>query len=275
MTQEKTRYRSVFVSDLHLGAVGAKTEAAQAFLQSITCDYLYLVGDVIDGWVGRKDRKWTSAHTEVIRILLEMGNAGCTVRYTPGNHDAFMRRMHGVRLGNIEIEHSFLHTTVDGKDLLVVHGDLFDRTCTKYQPVAFVGAWMYEYLGMANATLNKKQIERGARTVDFTSPMKRGIKKFIGKSTNYEADVIESAREDGFEGVVCGHVHRPQITPEADGFLYINTGDWVENCTAVVEHDNGTLELLSFGREVNEHEKRGAWEAIRSLVGSEGKNDPE
>lgn len=265
------RYRTVFVSDLHLGAVGAKTEAVLQFLSSVECETLYLVGDVIDGWVGRKDRKWTPSHAEVIRVLLEIGNRGVPVRYTPGNHDAFMRRMHGVTIGNIVIEHSFMHTTLEGKDFLVVHGDLFDRTCTKYQPVAFVGAWMYEYLGMANAKLDKKRQEKGLRPVDFSSAVKRGVKKFIGQATHYEEAVMEYAREAGFDGVVCGHVHRPAIDVEADGFVYVNTGDWVENCTAVVEHLDGRLELLRFGEERKVGRK--PWEALREFVASESRQD--
>lgn len=270
----KTHYRSVFVSDIHLGAVGAKTGACKEFLDSVSCDYLYLVGDVIDGWVGRKDRKWTPPHTEVIRMILELANTGCVVRYTPGNHDAFMRRLHGTSLGAIEIEHSFLHLTADDRALLIVHGDLFDRTCTKYQPIAFIGAWMYEAVSVVNAKVNKKQDAAGRRQVDFTSALKRGVKKFIGKATNYESSVVEFAREGGFDGVVCGHVHRPGIVQMEDGFTYINTGDWVENCTAVVEHEDGRFELLHFKPVGDEHlPASGAWKTLKGLVTSQ--NRPE
>ncbi|MFM9872326.1 MAG: UDP-2,3-diacylglucosamine diphosphatase [Fimbriimonadaceae bacterium] len=248
--QERKRYRSVFVSDIHIGAVGSQTEKSLRFLESVECEYLYLVGDLIDGWVGRKDRKWGPMATGVLREILEQGNRGTIVRYTPGNHDAFMRRVHGVQLGNIYIEPSFLHETVDGKDLLVVHGDIFDRSCTKYQPIAFVGAWAYEVLGMANASLNKKRGEDGKRPIDFTTVTKRKIKKFIGKATHYEDLVMNYAREAGFDGVVCGHVHRPQIAVQNDEFLYVNTGDWVEHQTAVVEHFDGRLELLNLAEEI-------------------------
>ncbi len=262
----QTHFRSVFISDIHLGAIGSQTEGALRFLESVSCEYLYLVGDIIDGWVGRKDRKWTELGTGVIREVLEKGNQGTIVRYTPGNHDAFMRRMHNVQLGNIQIEHSFLHTTADGRDLLVVHGDLFDRSCTKYQPVAFIGAWMYEYLGMANVALNKKRNRNGKGPIDFTTATKRGIKKFIGKATNYEQSVIDYAVESGFDGVVCGHVHRPQIkTDLPNGFIYVNTGDWVENCTVVVEHMDGRLELLRFS-ESHSAPTRGPWATIKNLV---------
>jgi UDP-2,3-diacylglucosamine pyrophosphatase LpxH len=261
---ERQAYRSVFISDIHIGAVGSQSDEALRFLESFECEYLYLVGDIIDGWVGRKDRKWGPQATGIIREILEHGNRGAVVRYTPGNHDAFMRRVHGVQLGNLDIEPSFLHETVDGKDLLVVHGDIFDRSCTKYQPLAFVGAWAYEVLGMANASLNKKRSRDGKRPIDFTTVTKKGIKKFIGKATHYESLVGNYAREAGFDGVVCGHVHRPQIVTEEDGFMYVNTGDFVENCTAVVEHFDGRLELLRMGPE--KIERGSNWEALKRLA---------
>lgn len=272
----KPRYRSVFISDIHLGAVGAKTDLVRSFLEGLECDHLYLVGDVIDGWVGRKDRKWTSDHADVIRMILEVANSGAVVKWTPGNHDDFMRRVHGVQLGNIEIEHSFVHEMVDGREFLVVHGDLFDKTCTKYKPIAFIGAWMYEAVALVNAKVNKRQDEKGRRQVDFTSALKRGVKKFIGKSTNYEASIVEFAKESGFDGVFCGHVHRPKIDQSYEGFTYVNTGDWVENCTAVVEHPNGELELLSFKPEVGaDGERRAAkaWDTLRGLVSSQSKGE--
>lgn len=270
----KTHYRSVFVSDIHLGAAGARTDAVIAFLDDVDCEYLYLVGDVIDGWVGRKDRKWTPPHAEVIRVILEFAKTGCVVRYTPGNHDAFMRRLHGTQIGAIEIEHSFSHRTADGKDLLVVHGDLFDKTCTKYQPVAFIGAWMYEAVWVMNKKVNEGRAERGKRNVDFATALKRGVKKFIGKATNYESGICEFGREGGFDGVVCGHVHKPLIESFEDGFVYVNSGDWVEHCTAVVEHFDGRLELLDF---MDEPEKEArlpaAWKTIRDLVTQQSKGE--
>lgn len=272
---DKPRYRSVFISDIHLGAVGAKTELVREFMEGLECEKLYLVGDVIDGWVGRKDRKWTADHADVIRVILEVANTGADVMWTPGNHDDFMRRVHGVQLGSIQIEHSFVHELVDGRQFLVVHGDLFDKTCTKYRPIAFIGAWMYEAVAQVNAKVNRKQDEKGRKQVDFTSALKRGVKKFIGKSTNYEGSIIEFAKESGFDGVVCGHVHRPKIEVLDDGFTYVNSGDWVENCTAVVEHMDGRLELLSMKPVVGEELKAGkAWKnPLRGLVTSQGKGD--
>ncbi len=264
----KVHYRSVFVSDIHLGAVGAQTEAAKEFLDGVTCDYLYLVGDIVDGWVGRKDRRWTPQHTEVIRVILELANTGCVVRFTPGNHDDFLRRLHGTQIGAIEIEHSFLHTTADDRGMLVVHGDLFDVTCTKYRPVAFVGAWMYEAVTVVNAKINLKRKNKGLSQKNFSAPLKRAVKKFVGKATKFESSISEATREGGFDGVICGHVHRPVIETMDEGFLYVNCGDWVEHCTAVVEHMDGSLELLSFHEVEEPASTEGTWKTLKGLVTS-------
>lgn len=264
----KVHYRSVFVSDIHLGAAGARTEAVKAFLEGVSCDYLYLVGDIVDGWVGRKDRRWTPEHTEVVRVILEMANTGCVVRYTPGNHDDFLRRLHGTQFGAIEVDHSFLHTTADDKGMLVVHGDLFDITCTKYRPVAFVGAWMYEAVTLMNAKINQKRQRKGLRKMNMSAPLKRAVKKFVGSATKFEASIAESAKEGGFDGVICGHVHRPGIETMGEGFTYVNCGDWVEHSTAVVEHHDGRLELLSFMDSEEPATTEGTWQTLKGLVTS-------
>ncbi len=239
-------YRAVFISDIHLGAVASKAGAVQAFLQLMTCDNLYLVGDIIDGWVGRRESKWTQPLNDVLETILAKSQAGTVVRYTPGNHDSVMRRMNGRELGNIHIDHSFEFTTMDGKDFLVVHGDLFDHVCTDYKPLAFIGAWMNEYLAIVNATVNKNRIKKGRKPVDFTSAVKKGVKKWVARKTSYEAAIVEFARESGFDGVVCGHVHRPRIETFEDGFVYINCGDWVEHCTAIAETEAGHLILIEW-----------------------------
>ncbi|MFQ6540175.1 UDP-2,3-diacylglucosamine diphosphatase [Aphanothece stagnina] len=241
----RRHYRSVFVSDIHLGAVGARTTEVRDFLSSVSCDRLYLVGDIIDGWVGRKDRKWTAPHTEVLRMILEFEQLGTQVFYCPGNHDAFLRRVLGVEVGNLLIEHSFTHTTVEGKELLVVHGDLFDKTVTEHRTWAVIGAWMHESISMATQRLSQKRQERGRRPIDLASMLKTTVKRYIGKKSQYEELICQYARDNGFDGVVCGHVHRPRIEQSPDGFMYVNTGDWVEHATAVVEHEDGTFELLS------------------------------
>lgn len=237
--EHRTKYRAVFISDLHLGAAGCQTQAIQAFLHSFECETLYLVGDLIDGWVAQ-ERKWSQSHTDVVRTLLKFSENGTPIRYTPGNHDAFIRRLNGSTMGNIEIDHSFVHTTLEGKDILVVHGDLFDPTCTNYTRVAYVGAWIYEYLSIVNRQINRKT----KRKYDFASALKRASKKIFAKKGRFDSMLMEHAVEEGFDGIVCGHIHRPEILTSPKGTLYMNCGDWVEHCTALVEHQDGRMEIL-------------------------------
>lgn len=240
------KYRAVFVSDLHLGSAGCQVEAIQTFLRSFECDHLYLVGDIIDGWVGRPNGRWGFGSTELIRLLLDKTNEGCHVYYTPGNHDAFMRRLNGSELGNMVIDHSFVHELKDGRQLLVVHGDLFDRSCTKFMPVAWLGAWMYEIVTIVNAHVNRKRARRERGPIHFASFMKLATKRIVKRGSSFENQLVEHAVENGCDGVVCGHVHRPTVREREDGKIYVNTGDWVEHCTAVAETLDGSLRLIEW-----------------------------
>lgn len=238
------QYRTVFVSDLHLGSAGSKCEDVQRFLWSFESDYLFLVGDIFDGWVGKGQAKWSQGCTNVLRTILGKSKHGCKVCYTPGNHDAFMRRLNGSELGNVLIDHSFIHDLADGRELLVVHGDLFDRSCTTYTPVAWAGAWAYEYMTLLNLKVNRGLTKREYRTIDFSAALKLACKRLIKRGSSFENQLLEAARQQDCQGVACGHVHRPAVRECSDGMLYINTGDWVENRTAVVEHLDGRIELL-------------------------------
>lgn len=238
-------YRSIFLSDLHLGALGSKSGALQEFLRGVECDSLYLVGDVIDGWVSRS-KKWRQEDTDAIRALLDKSKKGTRICFTPGNHDAFMRKLNGSQLGFLEVDHSFVHETADGKELLVVHGDLFDPACTRYPSLAYLGAWIYEYLQLLNAMVNRRKAFRGWPPIDFCSTVKRSAKGLFTKRNFFDALLIEHAEEAGYQGVICGHVHRPEIRTLGNGFFYGNTGDWVENKTAIVEDFEGRFTLIRF-----------------------------
>lgn len=239
------RYRSIFISDVHLGARGSKPVAFQEFLRSVECDNLYLVGDIIDGWVSRS-KKWRQEDTNAIRTLLGKAQAGTRICYTPGNHDAFMRRLNGSELGFIEVDHSFVHQMLDGREFLVVHGDLFDPACVKYPSIAYVGAWIYEYLQLLNAMVNARKAFRRWAPIDFCATVKRVSKGLFTKRNYFDRLLMEHAAAGEYQGVVCGHVHRPEIREEPDGFTYVNTGDWVEHKTAVVETLAGELVLIHF-----------------------------
>lgn len=238
------RYRAVFVSDLHLGAAGCKADAIQHFLESLDCEYLYLVGDIIDLWVSVKASKWRQKHTNVVRTVLGKSEYGCKVYYTPGNHDALFRKMNGATLGNIAFEHSITHITADGKKLLVVHGDLFDRSVTSLKPLAWGATWAYEFLTVFMDWRSSLRPSASEHSRGGAGRIKARFKRFIQYFTSFEEHIVLDAQSKGFDGVVCGHIHKPKIETHESGTLYINAGDWVEHCTAVVEHFDGRLELI-------------------------------
>ena len=178
-------------------------------------------------------------YAEIVRLLLDKSKNNCTIFLTPGNHDAFLRKAIGIDLGNIFLDDHFCHETADGERLLVIHGDQFDKT-VKFLPLAMLGTWMFEWVSVFNAKRSKL---KGPGTKVGT--IKKKFKKMISSLTSFEDKLAWQASLSGFDGVVCGHIHRPEIR-EIDEIKYCNTGDWVENCTAIVEHEDGRLELLSW-----------------------------
>lgn len=237
-------YRSVFISDIHLGAHASKAVEANQFVSLIQCDRLYLVGDIFDGWVGAGAGKWKPVHSSLIQNVLNLSKQGMSVMYTPGNHDSALRRFNGAELGNTIVDHSFEHFTPDGKRLLVVHGDLFDKTITNYHSLAYLSAWGYELMQMSNGAVNNIRSRRRLRPIDYCSKIKRTTKKLIKGTKTFEQSLVKHARANGYDGIICGHVHRPLLDLQTDGFIYGNCGDWVEHCTALVEHLDGRFELL-------------------------------
>ncbi|MCW5942059.1 MAG: UDP-2,3-diacylglucosamine diphosphatase [Fimbriimonadaceae bacterium] len=245
MNRSVLRFRSVFVSDLHLGSTGCRAEQISEFLQSVESDALYLVGDVIDSWVLRQGDRWTDKHTEVLRHILGKEQAGTKVFYTPGNHDEVLKQMIGTALGNLRVERSFVHETAEGKRLLVTHGDEFDRLGTKYKKLAWVMANCYDEITRWNQKFNGFLAKVTRKQVDFSTGLKKRLKRTVKRKTGFEHNLLEHAIELGLDGVVCGHIHTPALTAVGE-LLYVNTGDWVEHATAVVEHLDGRLELVDW-----------------------------
>jgi|GEM_PF-758115 len=245
MPETKLRFRSLFVSDIHLGSAGCMVDEFTRFMMAVECDYLYLVGDVIDFWVAMKEGKWKQSDTNAMQTILNKTKDHCQVFYTPGNHDAVLRKINNAKFGNLSIAHSFVHETADGKKLQVVHGDLFDNS-VRFVPVAWLAAWGYELLTVFNNNWNAKRSIRGKRPIEFSTVFKKRLKRFIGRRTDFVDILTEQAVGQGFDGVVCGHIHKPQILQEPGEGLYVNTGDWVEHGTAIVEYEDGRLELLTW-----------------------------
>jgi len=235
------KYRTVFISDLHLGSAACKEEAITDFLHAVECEKLYLVGDIIDTWV-MTARKWQQVHTNIVRTVLGIAKKGTTIYYTPGNHDSFLRKLIRAELGNVVIDHQFVHETADGKRYLVVHGDFFDKSVNGVKFLAHAGAWTYEGIARLH---NWREKVFGPRSPDKARfSLKARFKGFLEYFTNFEEKIVVDAANQGYDGVICGHIHKPKIVPHESGATYINTGDWMENLSAVVEHFDGRLELV-------------------------------
>ncbi|MEN9995300.1 MAG: UDP-2,3-diacylglucosamine hydrolase [Pseudomonadota bacterium] len=244
-TRSKTHYRSIFISDLHLGTPGCQAEALLTFLKNYTCDNLYLVGDIVDGWQLRRKWYWPQSHNDVIQKLLRKARKGCKVVFVPGNHDEFGRHFLDHSFGGIEIREEAVHVTADGKKMWVIHGDYFDGViqCAKW--LAYVGDSLYEFTLKLNRYLNQLRARMGLPYWSLSAYLKLKVKKAVNFISDFEAAVANEARKLGYQGVVCGRIHHAEIR-NFDGILYCNDGDWVESCSALVEHADGRLEILKF-----------------------------
>jgi UDP-2,3-diacylglucosamine pyrophosphatase LpxH len=239
------RYRSIFISDLHLGTPGCQAGALLDFMKSNSSDYLYLVGDIVDGWQLRRRWFWPALHNDVVQKLLRRARKGCHIIYIPGNHDEFARGFFGHQFGGIEVVDDAVHLTADGKSLWVTHGDRFDGViqCAKW--LAYLGDNLYELTLRLNRHLNNLRNRFGLRYWSLSAYLKNKVKKAVMYVTDFEEAVASEARHRGHHGVVCGHIHRAEMR-EIGGILYCNDGDWVESCSALVEHHNGRLELVNW-----------------------------
>lgn len=239
------RYRAIFISDLHLGTPGCQAQPLLDFLKSHPSDYLYLVGDIVDGWQLRKRWYWPQAHNDVLQKLLRRARKGCRVVYVPGNHDEFARQFTGHHFGGIEVLQEAVHETAAGERLWVIHGDHFDGViqCAKW--LAYVGDNLYEFTLKLNRHLNDFRRRLGLPYWSLSAYLKQKVKKALNYVTDFETAVAHEARRRGHQGVVCGHIHRAEMRV-IDGVLYCNDGDWVESRTALVEHFDGRLELLQW-----------------------------
>ena len=236
-------FRAVFISDLHLGTPGCQADALLDFLRSHPSDYLYLVGDIVDGWQLRRRWYWPQSHNDVVQKLLRRARKGCRVVFVPGNHDEFARAFIGHQFGGIEVMDDAVHTTADGRRLWVTHGDYFDGVvqCAKW--LAYLGDNLYEFTLKLNRHLNSWRARFGMPYWSLSAYLKQKVKTALNYVTDFEVAVAHEAKRRGHQGVVCGHIHRAEMR-EINGTLYCNDGDWVESRTALVEHMDGRLELV-------------------------------
>jgi UDP-2,3-diacylglucosamine pyrophosphatase LpxH len=239
------RYRSVFISDIHLGTPGCQAEALLDFLRHTRCDALYLVGDIIDGWQLKRRWHWPQAHNDVVQKLLRKARKGTQVIFVPGNHDEFARRYVGMHFGGVEVKRECVHRTADGKNYWVTHGDLFDGVVQHARWLALVGDELYEFALKLNRWLNSARAHLGLPYWSLSRYLKLKVKRAVSFINHFELALVKEARKRGADGVICGHIHHAELR-EVDGIMYANDGDWVESLTALVEHVDGRLEVVDW-----------------------------
>ena len=239
----RLRVRTVWISDLHLGTPGCQAKALLDFLRDVQCETLYLVGDIIDGWQLRRTWYWPQTHNDVVQKLLRKARKGTRVVFVPGNHDEFARRYVTHTFGGIEVVDDCMHVTADGRRLWITHGDLFDGViqCAKW--LAYVGDAAYEFTLKVNRWFNRARARLGLPYWSLSRYLKHKVKRAVSYIDDFEAAVAREARRRGADGVVCGHIHHAEMR-DIDGILYCNDGDWVESLTALVEHEDGRLEII-------------------------------
>jgi UDP-2,3-diacylglucosamine pyrophosphatase LpxH len=236
------RVRSVFISDVHLGSRGCRAGALLEFLRRIRCEHLYLVGDIVDLWSLRRGFHWPESHTEVVRTILEMARSGTRTTYVPGNHDVELRELAGGQLRGIDVRRDCIHVTADDRRLLVTHGDEFDGAVQCPPWLAAFGSTVYDLVLASNHRFNGLRRQLGLpywSLAGFLKEQSGRAQRYIGQ---FEQAAAQGARRVGLDGIVCGHIHRHALR-RIDGIVYANDGDWVENCTALVEDRNGRLAI--------------------------------
>jgi UDP-2,3-diacylglucosamine pyrophosphatase LpxH len=247
---KKKKFRSIWISDIHLGTRGCQAEQLTDFLDSVSCENLYLVGDIIDGWVMSSGTiYWPQEHTNVIRKFLSKAKNGTNVYYISGNHDDFLRsysaNLSEVVLGNVLIRDEFIHISPSGKRFLVIHGDQYDVVTRYSRWIAQLGDIGYRFLLWSNTVLNRVRRRWGYGYWSLSKFIKHRVKQAVNFIGDYEQAVIRECKDRDIDGVICGHIHHAEIKT-IDDVIYMNDGDWVESCTALVEHFDGSFEIIDW-----------------------------
>jgi len=249
------KVRTIFLSDIHLGTRGCQAEMLLGFLKHHEAEMIYLVGDIVDGWRLKSSWYWPQAHNDVVQKLLKRARKGCRVLYIPGNHDEFARDYCGDHFGGIEIQETAIHDCIDGNRLLIMHGDHFDLVVRHAPWLAYLGDNAYTLALGINTVLNKVRRRMGLAYWSLSSWAKYKVKKAVNHIGRFEELLSNEARRRETNGVVCGHIHHAAIHDE-NGVRYMNTGDWVESCTALVEHHDGRFEIIYWADQLRRMETR-------------------
>jgi UDP-2,3-diacylglucosamine pyrophosphatase LpxH len=238
-------FRTLFISDVHLGARGCQAELLLDFLRYHDADTIYLVGDIVDGWRLRSSWYWPQAHNDVVQKLLRKARKGSRMIYVPGNHDEFLRDYYGTHFGGIEVAERFIHVGADGRRYLVIHGDHFDLVVTQARWLAHLGDYAYTAAIAINRVFNSLRRRFGFGYWSLSQWAKHKVKNAVNYIGEFEKTLVVEARRNAADGVICGHIHHAAIHNKF-GVTYINCGDWVESCTAIAEHPDGRFEIITW-----------------------------
>lgn len=243
-------YRTIWISDLHIGSTQCQADMLLDFLKHNDSEKLYLVGDIIDFWSLSKKMYWPKTHNTIIQKLLRKARQGTQIIYIPGNHDENVREYDSFVFGDIVVKNSDIHTTLQGKHFLVVHGDEYDMVARHHQWLAKIGSVGYDWLIEINRFLRlfRRILNLPSSHFSLAAFVKFKVKNAVQFMSDYEQSIVYTLRNQNLNGVICGHIHHAEIK-DIEGFLYVNTGDFVESCTAIVEHFNGELELIRWRKQ--------------------------
>lgn len=241
------QYRSIWISDVHLGTRNCQAEFLLDFLKENESKYLYLVGDIIDGWQLTKSWYWEQSHNDVIQKILRKARKGTKVIFIPGNHDEFLRNFAFHKFGNISLQSQAVHKTADGRTFVVMHGDEFDSVMQHARWLAKLGDQAYEYALSFNRWFNQFRKFLGYDYWSLSNYLKHKVKNAVSFISTYEQTLAKEAKRQKADGIICGHIHKAEMKT-IDGILYCNDGDWVESCTALVEDFNGHLEIIRWAQ---------------------------
>ncbi|MGD0958351.1 MAG: UDP-2,3-diacylglucosamine diphosphatase [Methylomonas sp.] len=242
-------YRTIWISDLHIGSTQCQADTLLDFLKHNDSEKLYLVGDIIDFWALSKKMYWPQDHNTIIQKFLRKARHGTQITYIPGNHDENVREYDDYIFGDIVVKKSAIHTTLNGKRLLIVHGDEYDTIAKHHKWIAKLGSVGYDTLIEVNRYLRIFRNFLGMRSnFSLAAYVKFKVKNVVQFISDYEVSIVNTLKNGNLDGVICGHIHHAEIK-DIEGFLYINTGDFVESCTAIVEHFDGSIELIKWAKQ--------------------------
>jgi UDP-2,3-diacylglucosamine pyrophosphatase LpxH len=248
MTEPK-KYRTIWISDFHLGTKRAQAEAVVNFLSHNDAETIYLIGDVVDGWRLARKFYWPASHSAVLETILKKAKQGTKVIYITGNHDDFLRQhsqRHNQTLGNILLTDEAVHTTVDNREFLVIHGDQYDRVTSNHLWLSLTSDFIYSGLIWFNRYFNKVRTWLGLEYWSLSLFIKQKVKAAVGWFSKFEDRLVSECQKRNLAGIICGHIHKAEIRTLKDNIFYANAGDWVESCTALVESVSGEIGIINW-----------------------------